>query len=167
MGPAWFIVQMLIFSSDGLSGIVVWLTTTTATTLSKGSTILFINKSKVVKSAAFAVTASGFWISAGTPFVPIFWALPADKREQGGAHLRLAFTGYNGTIPKSPVPSWSHLVSAQIFSRQTLSKEILLDVNCPQPDADCHTATPTSGLLDSSEYYCSQHVSFEPKKGGF
>ena len=115
MDPVWFVVQTLIFSSDGLSGIVVWLTTTTATTLSKGSTVLFINKSKVVKSAAFAVTASGFWISAGTPFVPIFWALPADKREHGGANFYLALTEYSGVIPLSPIASWSYLGTGQIF----------------------------------------------------
>jgi len=44
-------------------------------------------------------------MSAGTPFAPIFQALPADKREQGGTHLYLAFTGYNGIIPQSHILS--------------------------------------------------------------
>jgi len=64
-----------------------------------------INKSKVVESAPFGVTASGFWISVGTPFVPIFCTLPADKREQGGTKLYLAFTGYNGIMPQSHIAS--------------------------------------------------------------
>jgi len=41
----------------------------------------------VVKSALFGVTASGFWISAGTPFVPISLASPADKKEYGDAYI--------------------------------------------------------------------------------
>ena len=58
MGPVWFIVQSLIFSSGGSSGIVVPLMMTTVTTviLSNVSTKL-IYKSKVVESAAFGVTA--------------------------------------------------------------------------------------------------------------
>jgi len=37
-------------------------------------------------SQPFGVTASGFWISAGAPFVPISLALPADKTEYGEAN---------------------------------------------------------------------------------
>ena len=69
-------------------------------------------KSKVVESALFGVTASGFWISAGTPFVPISLALPADKREYGDANYYLAFTRYDGIIPSA---DRSTLVTGQIF----------------------------------------------------
>ena len=73
------------------------------------------NKSKVVESAPFGVTASGFLISVGTPFIPVFQALPVAKREHGVANLYLAFKGYNGVIPQSPVASWGYLVTGQIF----------------------------------------------------
>ena len=102
---AWFIVQSLISSSGGSSGTVVLLTTTVTTAMTATSfqwQYQLINKCKVLESVVFGVTASGFWISAGTPFVPIFRALPADKREQGGAHLYLAFTGCNGFSPNLP-----------------------------------------------------------------
>lgn len=57
----------------------------------------------MVESAPFEVTASGFWISAGSPIVPIFQALSEDKREHGGTNLHLAFTENNGIIPQSPI----------------------------------------------------------------
>ena len=49
-----------------------------------GSTNLFISPKWL--SQPFGMTASGFWISAGIPFVPISLALPADKREYGDAN---------------------------------------------------------------------------------
>jgi len=39
----------------------------------------------------------------------MFQALPADKREQGGARMCLVFTGYSGIVLQSPVLSWSYL----------------------------------------------------------
>ncbi len=62
-----------------------------------GSTNLFISPKWL--SQPFGMTVSGFWISAGIPFVPISLALPADKREYGDANLYLVFTGYHGIIP--------------------------------------------------------------------
>ena len=49
-----------------------------------GSTNLLINPKWL--SQPFGMTVSGFWISAGIPFVPISLALPADKREYGDAN---------------------------------------------------------------------------------
>ena len=86
--------------------------------LSKWSSQLSLEyqlKSKVVESTLLGVAASSSGISAGNSFVPIFLALPADKREQGGANLYLAFTGYNGIIPQSPIANRSYLVTGQIF----------------------------------------------------
>ena len=48
------------------------------------STNLFISPKWL--SQPFGMTVSGFWISAGIPFVPISLALPADKREYGDAN---------------------------------------------------------------------------------
>ena len=49
-----------------------------------GSTNLFISPKRL--SQPFGMTVSGFWISAGIPFVPLSLALPADKREYGDAN---------------------------------------------------------------------------------
>ena len=49
-----------------------------------GSTKLFI--SPKWSSQPFGMTVSGFWISAGIPFVPISLALPENKREYGDAN---------------------------------------------------------------------------------
>ena len=49
-----------------------------------GSTNLFISPKWL--SQPFGITVSGFWISAGLPFVPISLALPRDKREYGDAN---------------------------------------------------------------------------------
>jgi len=76
----------------------------------------------VVESAIFGVAASGSGISAGNSFAPIFLALPADKREEGDAHLYLAFTGYNGINP--PV---SHSKQELFGHRLDLPP-----VNCPE-----------------------------------
>ena len=111
---AWFIVQSLISRSGGSSGTVVLLTTTVTTAMTATSfqwQYQLTYKCKVVESVVFGVTASGFWISAGISFVPIFLALPADKREQGDANLCLAFTGYSGIIPQSPIANRSYLVT--------------------------------------------------------
>ena len=102
MGPAWFIVQSLLFSRGGEHN-----------EHCNGSTNLFISPKWL--SQPFGMTVSGFWISAGIPFVPISLALPADKREYGDANLYLVFTGYNGIIPQSPIANRSNLVTGQIF----------------------------------------------------
>ena len=71
-----------------------------------GSTNLFISPKWL--SQPFGMTVSGFWISAGIPFVPISLALPADKREYGDANQYLAFTRYDGIIPQSPIGDFGH-----------------------------------------------------------
>ena len=85
--------------------------------------------SKVVDSALFGVTAqiqshsvSSLWIGSSrlwdlskNSFVPIFWALPAHKREHGDTNLYLVFTGYNSIIPQSPIANRSYLVTGEIF----------------------------------------------------
>ena len=78
-----------------------------------GSTNLLISPKWL--SQPFGMTVSGFWISAGIPFVPISLALPADKREYRGTDLYLVFTGYSGIIPQSPIANRSTLVTRQIF----------------------------------------------------
>ena len=54
MDPAWFIVQSLIFSSGGLSDVVL-LTTVSMVTITTMTAMAYklINKSKVVESALF------------------------------------------------------------------------------------------------------------------
>ena len=95
MGPVWFIVQLLLFSRGGLLGTVLLMRTVTTTTMtmmtmtitaviSDGSTNVFVSPKWL--SQPFGMTVSGFWISAGIPFVPISLALPADKREYGDAN---------------------------------------------------------------------------------
>ena len=124
MCPAWFVVQLLLFSRGGLLGTVLLMRTVTTTTMtmmtmmitaviSDGSTNLFISPKWL--SQPFGMTVSGFWISAGIPFVPISLALSADKREYGDANLYLAFTRYDGIIPQSPIANRSYLVTGQIF----------------------------------------------------
>ena len=95
MGPAWFMAQSLLFSRGGLLGTVLLMRTVTTTTMtmmtmtitaviSDGSTNVFVSPKWL--SQPFGMTVSGFWISAGIPFVPISLALPADKREYGDAN---------------------------------------------------------------------------------
>ena len=80
MGPAWFVVQSLIFSSGGSLGVIPLMMTAIAM-ISNGHTNIFISPKWL--SQPFGMTVSGFWISAGIPFVPISLALPEDKREYG------------------------------------------------------------------------------------
>jgi len=43
MGPAWFVDQLLTFSSGGSSGIVIWLTMTTVTIVTTVTTVILSN----------------------------------------------------------------------------------------------------------------------------
>jgi len=72
------------------------------------------------------VTASGFFLDLSrNSSVPMFWALPADKRVQGGILLYLAFTGYSGVI--LPVSHAKLELFAQ--ARSSASKHSLLKAN--------------------------------------
>jgi len=94
MGPVRFIVQSLVFSSGGLLG-AVCLTMMTFQWYYK-----LINKSKVVESALFVVAASGFGISAETPW---FQSSGPCQQIRGSRELPthiLFFTGCYGIIPQ-------------------------------------------------------------------
>ena len=88
MGPAWFIVQSLFFRRGGPLGVFSVAEDGDHRNNNdddcNGSTNLFISPEWL--NQPFGMTVSGFWISAGIPFVPISLALPADKREYGDAN---------------------------------------------------------------------------------
>ena len=148
--------------------------------------------SKVVDSALFGVTAqiqSG-WISSlwsGTfwlwdlsknSFVPIFQALPADKREQGGAHLHPVFhkiQWYHSPVSHSklelfghssdllPVNTPEHSIPESNSSKEMLSNVKLFTPWCWLPQGNTHLSSKS---VLSQEM--PQKASFEPKnKEGF
>jgi len=91
MGSVGFMVWSLLFSRGGLLGVVLLMrTVTTVMTMvnddnhCEGSPNLFMSPKWL--SQPFGMTAFGFCISAGIPFVPSSLALPADKSEYRDAN---------------------------------------------------------------------------------
>ena len=118
MSPVLLVVQMLIFHSDGSSGVVVQLTMMTMMTVQT-----YKSKSGRVSSLWSDSSNPKCWVSSlwsGTFglrclnrnfFVSIFQAFPADKGEQGGAHLHPVFHGiwwYHPPISHTKLEVFGH-----------------------------------------------------------
>ena len=164
MSPVLLVVQMLIFHSDGSSGVVVQLTMMTMMTVQT-----YKSKSDRVSSLWSDSSNPKCWVSSlwsGTFglrclnrnfFVSIFQALPADKGEQGGAHLHPVFHRiwwYHSPVSHTKLELFGHRpdllpVNASEYSLSTAnsSKEMLSNVNlstkwCWLPHSDIHDLPP-------------------------
>jgi len=167
MGPVWFVVQSLIFSSGGSLGVVPLMRWWQRQLWWQHKLIYM---SKVVASAPFGVS---FWLLdlSRTSFCSHLPALPAGKREYGDANLYLVFTGYNGIIPQSPIANRNSPLNRPEHSlpKANSCKEMLSNVNCPDNDVDCHKAASTSHILESYHkiYFRKQALNQKTKKDSY
>ena len=114
MGPTWFTVQSLLFSRGGLLGVVPLMrmvTTMTTTMMMAAQTYI----SPKLLSQPSGMTVFDFWISAESSLFPS--SGPCQQiRGSRDAHLHPVFhrtRWYHS--PVFPIPSWSYLVTGQIF----------------------------------------------------
>ena len=185
MGPAWFVVQLLLFSRGGPLGVVplmkmvTTMTTTMMTIAMAVQTYLWVQSGWVsllewqllafVSQQEFLLFLSPWPCQQirGSMETPTSILSSQDKMVSSSSlHSKQEWFGHRTDLPpvNSPVNSHEHSLS-----KANSSKEMLSNVNCPDSDVDCHRAAPTPHLLESyhNKFLRKQALSQKTRKDSY